>query len=234
MNNETVQRQLENMVKFIIKEAEEKAEEIAAKAEEEFTIEKAKRVQAQKLKIMKDFERKEKQVEVQKKIAFSNEVNKSRLRILKAQEDGVQLVLAKAKVRLAEISKPGQKYQDLLKKLILEGMLRIDEPRVQVRCRPEDRKMVEEVLPQCQQDYANRTKKQCQLSIDTAHPLPSGPQPGQPEHQATCSGGVILTALEDRIVCNNTLDVRLNYAFEGALPEIRRQLFGDYHLGQTN
>jgi vacuolar-type H+-ATPase subunit E/Vma4 len=52
--------------------------------------------------------------------AFSNEVNKSRLRILKAQEDGVQLVLAKAKARLVEISKPGQKYQELLKKLILE------------------------------------------------------------------------------------------------------------------
>lgn len=51
---------------------------------------------------------------------FSNEVNKSRLRILKAQEDGVQLVLAKARARLAEISKPGQKYQELLKKLILE------------------------------------------------------------------------------------------------------------------
>jgi V-type H+-transporting ATPase subunit E len=68
MNPETVARQLDNMVSFIKKEAEEKAAEILAKAEEEFTIEKAKRVQAQKLKIMKEFERKEKQVEVQKKM----------------------------------------------------------------------------------------------------------------------------------------------------------------------
>jgi vacuolar-type H+-ATPase subunit E/Vma4 len=51
---------------------------------------------------------------------FSNEINKARLRILKAQEDGVQLVLSKARARLVEISKPGQKYQELLKKLILE------------------------------------------------------------------------------------------------------------------
>jgi V-type H+-transporting ATPase subunit E len=68
MNNEIVAKQLDNMVNFIKKEAEEKASEILAKAEEEFIIEKNKRVQAQKLKIMKEFERKEKQVEVQNKM----------------------------------------------------------------------------------------------------------------------------------------------------------------------
>jgi V-type H+-transporting ATPase subunit E len=68
MNNEIVAKQLDNMVNFIKKEAEEKANEILAKAEEEFTIEKAKKVQAQKLKVMKEFERKEKQVEVQNKM----------------------------------------------------------------------------------------------------------------------------------------------------------------------
>jgi V-type H+-transporting ATPase subunit E len=68
MNDAAVAKQLENMVSFIKKEAEEKAEEILAKAEEDFTIEKAKKVQAQKLKLMKEFERKMKEVEVQKKM----------------------------------------------------------------------------------------------------------------------------------------------------------------------
>jgi V-type H+-transporting ATPase subunit E len=68
MNDAAVAKQLENMVSFIKKEAEEKAGEVLAKAEEEFTIEKAKKVQAQKLKLMKEFERKEKEVEVQKKM----------------------------------------------------------------------------------------------------------------------------------------------------------------------
>ena len=53
---------------FIEQEANEKAEEIDAKAEEEFNIEKGRLVQQQRLKIMEYYERKEKQVELQRKM----------------------------------------------------------------------------------------------------------------------------------------------------------------------
>lgn len=56
------------MMAFIEQEANEKAEEIDAKAEEEFNIEKGRLVQQQRLKIMEYYERKEKQVELQKKM----------------------------------------------------------------------------------------------------------------------------------------------------------------------
>ena len=56
-------------------EANEKAEEIDAKAEEEFNIEKGRLVQQQRLKIMEYYERKEKQVDLQKKIQSSNMLN---------------------------------------------------------------------------------------------------------------------------------------------------------------
>lgn len=56
------------MKSFIEREAKEKVEEILAKAEEEFNIEKARLVQQEKLKIMAYFERKEKQVEMQRKM----------------------------------------------------------------------------------------------------------------------------------------------------------------------
>jgi V-type H+-transporting ATPase subunit E len=68
MDDDEVQKQLDHMVKFIYREADEKASEIHAKAQEEFTIEKARIVQDEKLKIMKEFERKEKQIEVRKKM----------------------------------------------------------------------------------------------------------------------------------------------------------------------
>ena len=51
-----------------IEEKNEKAEEIDAKAEEEFNIEKGRLVQQQRLKIMEYYERKEKQVELQRKM----------------------------------------------------------------------------------------------------------------------------------------------------------------------
>lgn len=60
--------QIKHMMAFIEQEANEKAEEIDAKAEEEFNIEKGRLVQHQRLKIMEYFERKEKQVELQKKM----------------------------------------------------------------------------------------------------------------------------------------------------------------------
>lgn len=40
-------------------------------------------------------------------------------------------------------------------------------------------------------------------------------------------GGVILTSLKGRIVCDNTLKARLNYCMQLLLPEIRGLLFHD-------
>ena len=65
------------------KEANEKAEEIDAKAEEEFNIEKGRLVQQQRLKIMEYYERKEKQVDLQKKIQSSNMLNAVSIRVFR-------------------------------------------------------------------------------------------------------------------------------------------------------
>lgn len=73
--------QIKHMMAFIEQEANEKAEEIDAKAEEEFNIEKGRLVQQQRLKIMEYYEKKEKQVELQKKIQSSNMLNQARLKV---------------------------------------------------------------------------------------------------------------------------------------------------------
>jgi len=48
MEEEEVSKQLDQMVKFIFREADEKASEIQAKAREEFSIEKARLVNEEK------------------------------------------------------------------------------------------------------------------------------------------------------------------------------------------
>lgn len=40
-------------------------------------------------------------------------------------------------------------------------------------------------------------------------------------------GGVVLTCLEGKIVCSNTLENRLNLAFQESLPDVRNGLFPD-------
>jgi len=55
-----VQKQIHHMMAFIEQEANEKAEEIEARAEEEFTIEKGRLVQQNRVKINDFYDRKEK------------------------------------------------------------------------------------------------------------------------------------------------------------------------------
>lgn len=38
-------------------------------------------------------------------------------------------------------------------------------------------------------------------------------------------GGIILTSFNGKIVCNNTLRARLEYALQQSLPEVRKNLF---------
>lgn len=63
------------MVAFIEQEANEKAEEIEAKAEEEFNIEKGRLVQEQRHKIMEFYQKKEKQVELKRRMLVTFKCN---------------------------------------------------------------------------------------------------------------------------------------------------------------
>jgi len=225
MNEGEVQKQLSQMVAFIRSEAEEKANEIMSKAQEEFSIEKARIVQAEKRKIMQDFEKKEKQVEVQKKIAASNELNQSRLKILKSRDDAVQGVIAEAHARLRSLSQNPEQYKKLLKDVIVQGLLKLSEAEVQVRSRKADQGLVSAILNEANNEYTKKSGKTCKLSLDNQHFLPPGPEdtkPGEP----ICSGGVVLSIADGRIVCSNTLDARLALAFEQQLPDVRTTLFG--------
>jgi V-type H+-transporting ATPase subunit E len=68
MNDSEINQQIKQMVQYIHQEAAEKANEIKLKADEEFNIEKLRMVEAEKAKIRAEYERKEKQIEVQKRM----------------------------------------------------------------------------------------------------------------------------------------------------------------------
>ncbi|EPY72841.1 V-type proton ATPase subunit E 1, partial [Camelus ferus] len=112
---------IKHMMAFIEQEANEKAEEIDAKAEEEFNIEKGRLVQTQRLKIMEYYEKKEKQIEQQKKIQMSNLMNQARLKVLRARDDLITDLLNEAKQRLSNVVKDTTRYQVLLDGLVLQA-----------------------------------------------------------------------------------------------------------------
>jgi len=224
MDDQQVQAQLQQMQNFIQQEAEDKASEIRAKAGEEFSIEKSRLVMAEKLKIMKDYEKKEKNIETQKKIAYSNELNQSRLKVLKARDDVIQRLYVEAQKMLGDVGKPGEPYKQLLKSLIVQGLTRLNETRALVTCRKEDVELVQSVLSDVKAEFEKLSGKTVEIIVDSVNFLAPGPSPNS--KGATCSGGVILSANEGRIVSKNTLDARLALAFDQCLPEIRYKLFG--------
>ena len=76
------------------------------------------------------FERKEKQVEMQRKIQRSNQQNQARLSILKSRDDNVDGILDEAAKKLGEVTADTNKYQQILSSLIAQGLFQLIEPQV--------------------------------------------------------------------------------------------------------
>jgi len=211
LSDADVQKQIKHMMAFIEQEANEKAEEIDAKAEEEFNIEKGRLVQTQRLKIMEHYDKKEKQVALKNKIQSSNLFNKARLDVLKAQERHCKELLDETHSRLqGQGSDP-----EFLQKLITQALYQLMEKNVSLQCREKDAGVVAGLLDQCVADYSAKTGLTCQITIDQENYLAAG-----------CAGGVCLSAAKGRIKVNNTLEARLDAVSHQMMPDIREKLFG--------
>ncbi|XP_063696536.1 V-type proton ATPase subunit E [Culicoides brevitarsis] len=215
LSDADVQKQIKHMMAFIEQEANEKAEEIDAKAEEEFNIEKGRLVQQQRLKIMEHYEKKEKQVELQKKIQSSNMLNQARLKVLKVREDHVRSVLDETRRRLGEITKDPTQYAVILESLITQGLLQLMETNVIVRTRQQDVNIVESLLSKSIENYKQQSKKDCSVFVDKETYLSSD-----------TTGGVEILSQSGRIKVVNTLESRLALISQQLIPEIRTALFG--------
>ncbi|RHZ80509.1 hypothetical protein Glove_134g179 [Diversispora epigaea] len=211
LSEEEVINEMNKMVAFIKQEAMEKAVEIKSKAEEEFNIEKAKLVRQETINIETAFQRKIKQVEVQKKITQSNNINKSRLRVLQARQELLEELFNEARTRLKKVSQ----YGDLLKDLILQGLFQLLDENVTIFVRRCDLNVAKEAVDSAQKEFIKSTGLSVKIDIEDGNFLPDD-----------SAGGVVLTSHFGRIRIDNTLEERLRLAQEEMLPEIRLLLFG--------
>uniref|UniRef100_A0A0G4FEW6 V-type proton ATPase subunit E n=1 Tax=Chromera velia CCMP2878 TaxID=1169474 RepID=A0A0G4FEW6_9ALVE len=228
MDEGEAQRQIAQMVNFILNEAKDKAQEIEAKALEDFNIEKLKLVQQMKEKIRNEFQKKAKQVEVQRSIQRSTAVNRARLRKIEARNRVVEQVVKQASGELAKVTSDSGRYKSLMQSLLVQGLLKLLEDQVVVRCRECDKGVVQSVLDPAAKQYSEKVqqlagvKKAVSLSIDTTYlpPAPTGNDAGR-----TCAGGLILLCHQGKISLDNTLDARLAQVAEECKPQVRSMLF---------
>ncbi|PHZ15124.1 ATPase, V1/A1 complex, subunit E [Rhizopus microsporus ATCC 52813] len=214
LNDEEVFNEMKKMVAFIKQEAIEKAREIKVKADEEFNIEKAKIVRQESLNIDAVFERKIKQAEVQKRIAQSNHINKTRLKILQERQQVLDEVFEEANQRIHQVSDDQETYAALLEGLVLQSAYALMEPEMVIRCREKDVDAVNGVLEAVADKYEETMKHRPTFTISEEY---------LPESSA---GGVIMSGHYGKITVNNTLDARLDIVKDEMLPQIRVALFG--------
>ncbi|XAR55715.1 hypothetical protein NMG60_11035892 [Bertholletia excelsa] len=224
MNDADVSKQMQQMVRFIKLEAQEKANEISISAEEEFNIAKLQIVEAEKRKVMQEYDRKAKQVDIRKKIEFSMQLNASRIKVLQAQDDVVNAMKDSASEELLSVADDKNAYKKLLKGLIVQSLLRLKEPSVLLRCREIDVELIESILEEAKEQYAEKAND-CAPMITLDNRVYLLPPPSSEESNGpSCAGGVILASQDGKIVCDNTLDARLDVVFRQKLPEIRKLL----------
>ncbi|KAJ8550770.1 hypothetical protein K7X08_000140 [Anisodus acutangulus] len=153
------------------------------------------------------------------------QLNASRIKVLQAQDDVVSGMKESARKALLKISGDKNNYKKLLKGLIVQSLLRLKEPSVLLRCREMDVSVVKSVVEDAKREYVEKAKVRApNITIDNNVYLPPPPSYADP-HRSSCSGGVVLASDDGKIVCENTLDARLDVVFRQKLPEIRKQLF---------
>lgn len=225
MNDNEVGKQIDQMVRFIKQEAEEKANEIAISAEEEFNIAKLQMLENEKQKIRKEYERREGQITVKRKIEASKQLNESRLRVLQAREGVLDGLTKAARDQMAAVTKDKAAYSALLANLLVQALYKLSEPKCVVKCRKVDLPLVKEVLEPAKKKYAQEYGQGTPLlSIDERDFLP--PPPTGDDEVESCIGGIAVTSDDGKIVCSNTLDDRLRIAYQANLPRVREVLFG--------
>ena len=200
---------------FIRKEAEEKANEIRAAAQEEYTIQKQTVVEAEKAKIRKEYERKRSQIDTKKAIESSTQLNTARLKILQAQQDAIDQAVENARSFLPQVASNPTEYKKLVLELLVQAVKRFGSgSSLKVRCLQRDAGIVQESIEPARSQYTAATKSAApSIALDSGSPL------------TDAMGGVIVSTADGKIMCDNTLDARLSILAKQALPELRKVLF---------
>ena len=116
----------------------------------------------------------------------------------------------------------GQNYPALLQKLIVQGLIKIEEMEVVVYCRSEDVTTVTKILPKAVEEYVTIMKKESGVTL---HPKVTVNADRARDLPDSSNGGVKLTALNGKIVLDNTMTSRLELVYEELMPSIRAILF---------
>jgi len=218
MNSSDSSKQIKQMVNFIMQESHEKVNEIRIKTDHDFNLEKQNLVHSGKLKVQEEYAQKIKDLEIEQKVLRSSSIGAAKIKIMKARDELLEQLKTETIEELALFSST-PKYEDFLRRLIVQGLIKIEEDVVDIHICKDDEALTKKVLPLAIADYklimaqAGRTVKPSVTISSIRLPLKMS------------TGGLVLTALNGRIVVNQTVEERLAIAYTDMMPAVRHSLF---------
>jgi len=220
MNRAQKEERVRKIEEMILKEAEEKArmmvDEVKIKAEKEknkiFTYE------MERLQV--EMHEREDQDKTQKRLERSRRINETRLEIQKHRNDMLEQLKDSLQGKLLESVKDGKKYEELLKGLVLQGLIRLLEKKVNIRCVERDAALIKKILPEVAEKYRKFIKEQTGEVVDIEVNLFEKSYLPSDE-----IGGVVLYCNGFKTVFCNTLRARIELVFQASIPDIREMMF---------
>jgi V-type H+-transporting ATPase subunit E len=189
--------------------------------EHDFNLEKQTLVHEAKLNIQEEFAKKEKDREIQERIARSGEIGECRVKKMQLRDELLNTLVSEAGAKCAVVAR-GNNYPQLLQKLIVQGLIKIEENEVKVYCRAEDVKMVAKVLPAAIKEYVEIIERESTVKLTPDVTLNAD---RTKDLNNSTYGGIMLTAIQGKIICDNTMSSRLKLVYDELLPSIRAILF---------
>jgi V-type H+-transporting ATPase subunit E len=225
--NQDQNRQIMQMIRFIQQEATEKAEEILTKAASELNGTKRTLLNKREDELRVAFEKKAEDVQIEKKIARSRKFGESKIRTMRFRDEKMSEVRAEVLKQLLSAASMEQ-YAELMAQLIVEGLLSMQEKKVTVQFREMDKDVALAAIPKAKAQFEEIFQKAVGQPISVTLTPSDEYLPGPPsEGKLGCTGGVTLSANGRQMILRNTLDKRLDIAFDRLKPSLRSLLFGE-------
>jgi V-type H+-transporting ATPase subunit E len=127
-------------------------------------LEKQTAVHEAKLAIQEEFLKKEKDREIANRIQRSTEIGECRVKKMKLRDDLLKQLMDEALAKCAVVAK-GSNYSALVQKLIVQGLIKMEENEVVVYTCKQDVALVESVLEAAVQEYITIMKRESGVTL---------------------------------------------------------------------
>ena len=159
----------------------------------------------------------------------SKDLTDARFSTMRSRDEKMNALKTNVLAKLSQVSSSPQ-YPQLLRFLIAQGLMTLMENNVTLQVRKEDLAIAKKELNDAVKLFQDTMKQSSgitptiNVAVDDKEFLLPAPVAGK--EGASCTGGVLLSARNGQILCRNTLDHRLELAFDALKPTLRGTLFG--------